>query len=118
MYDMAAQESSVALLANTASVSANPSLPTKLISDKKVARRSLGIVGVIAAFNGAVDSALGQLLKVVRIAVGMLMNKCITAIMTICNPAAMNSTHFVPRASLNLMLRPATQEAISVVIVT
>ena len=117
MFDMTAQDSSVALLANNASVNAKPSLPTKLMSDKNVALRSDGKDGVIAAFKGAVDIALGQLLSVVSSAIGILIKRCITTIMAICNPAAENSVHLVPTAFLNLILRPAIQEAMSVVTV-
>ena len=91
IFDMTAQDSSVALLANNASINANPSRPNKLMSDKKVALRSGGNIGVIAAFKGAVDNALGQLLSVVNNAIGTLIMKCITVIMTICNPAAENN---------------------------
>lgn len=117
MFDMTAQDSSVALLANNASVNAKPSFPTKLMSDKNVALRSDGKDGVIAAFKGAVDIALGQLLSVVSSAIGMLIKRCITAIRAICNPAADNSEHLVPTAFLNLILQPAIQEAMSVVTV-
>ena len=83
MCDIVCQDSSPAFVAKRIRVNAKPSRPFKLINDKNVARCAVGTFGAIAALSGAEDKALGQLRSNVAIAAGILMKKCIMAIIAI-----------------------------------
>ena len=85
-----------AALPKIASVIEKPNLPNKLCRERKVARFAAGTLGATAAFRGAVINALGQERSNVAIAAGILTNKCMIAIIAICNPAADKSVTPIP----------------------